>query len=157
MPSTRKDLIAFHNHKGRATQAGIAFHFSFDEWVSWWEGRLGPDWLSKRGCKRGQFVMARHRDAGAYEPSNVRCTTSDTNNSEAHRTKKRFYHHRMTAAQVAEARALYVPFSKENGMRALARKYGVAHGAMQKVIHGKSWVVVGGNIAPVVTERIGAF
>lgn len=58
------------------------FHFSFDEWVLWWEKELGPDWLQKRGRRQGQFCMARFRDFGPYEIGNVKCVTSSQNASE---------------------------------------------------------------------------
>lgn len=45
----------------------------------------------------------------------------------------------LTAEQVREARDLYVPFDKECGCRALARRFGVSQSAMSKVLLRKTW------------------
>jgi hypothetical protein len=64
---------------GKATKRGISFHFTFEEWVEWWEANLGPDWLKKRGRKRGQYVMGRNGDKGPYAKWNVKCITTERN------------------------------------------------------------------------------
>jgi hypothetical protein len=53
--------------------------FSFEEWVTWWEDNLGPDWIRKRGHRADQYVMARNLDRGDYEPGNVYCATASKN------------------------------------------------------------------------------
>jgi len=72
----------FIEHKYAARRRGIDFKFTFEEWVAWWEMHLGPDWLEKRGCKKGQYVMARNGDVGPYETRNVKCITCQDNNGE---------------------------------------------------------------------------
>ena len=78
---------AFDSQKGAAKDRGIDFNFSVDEWVAWWVQHLGQDWMKMRGCRRGQYVMARKKDAGAYEPSNVECILCEDNHS--YRNKQR--------------------------------------------------------------------
>jgi hypothetical protein len=52
---------------------GIAWHFTYEEWITWW----GDDIL-KRGRLKDQLVMARKNDQGAYHPGNVyKATTGD--------------------------------------------------------------------------------
>ena len=73
----------YRQQKRNAQDRGIEFYFTYKEWCSWWEKHLGPDWHTLRGCKKGQYVMARRKDEGVYEASNVRCITSGENRQEA--------------------------------------------------------------------------
>ena len=70
---------AYYGHKWDAGKRGIEFHFTFEEWVKWWEENLGPDWLKKRGPHTGQYVMARYEDKGPYVAWNVECITVELN------------------------------------------------------------------------------
>lgn len=70
---------AYRQQKSNAKTRGIAFNFTYDDWCLWWKEQLGPDWPKKRGCRRGQYVMARKRDEGAYERGNVKAVLSQTN------------------------------------------------------------------------------
>jgi len=74
---------AFQYHRNNARKRKIKFSFTFEEWVKWWETNLGPDWYLKRGCKSGQYVMARKRDRGAYKVANVKCIPCNLNNLES--------------------------------------------------------------------------
>jgi hypothetical protein len=67
---------------------GIEFKFSLDEWVIWWVLHLGVDWHKKRGCRRGQYVMARKFDQGAYEWGNVECILCEDNHSYRNRQRE---------------------------------------------------------------------
>lgn len=78
--------IAEHAFKAWRAQAesavrrGIPFYFSLFEWDQWWKRELillGPD--AKRGRRKGQYVMARFGDAGAYEHHNVYAATPAQN------------------------------------------------------------------------------
>ena len=79
MPHKDKRRAAFCQQRKTSRQRGIDFQFTWEEWLVWWEEQLGPDWLSKRGCKIGKFVMARKGDVGPYHPSNVVCITTSKN------------------------------------------------------------------------------
>jgi hypothetical protein len=85
MPYKDKVFDAFRRHQLTSRQRGIAFHFTFEEWVAWWEEHLGPDWLSMRGTKRHQYVMARKGDKGDYCRSNVDCITASKNKADDNR------------------------------------------------------------------------
>jgi hypothetical protein len=63
---------------------GIAFTLSFGEWLSIW---LASGKILRRGCRRGQYVMARHHDRGAYVAGNVGIVLAAENNSEGHKGK----------------------------------------------------------------------
>ena len=58
----------FANQRFRAAKRGIDWHLTFEEWWEIW--RKSGQW-EKRGSKRGQYVMARHWDAGPYAVWNV--------------------------------------------------------------------------------------
>ena len=72
----------YDQHKGNARGRGIAFQFTFEDWVNWWEEHLGYRWFEKRGRNRGQYVMARYKDRGAYVRGNVKCILAEDNNQE---------------------------------------------------------------------------
>ena len=76
---------AFLAHKKGAKTRGIAFRLEYWEWLQIWQdsGRL-----HERGTRKGQWVMARPGDKGAYEAGNVRIVRCETNNSEAQVTKR---------------------------------------------------------------------
>ena len=57
---------AFNNQKANARKRGISFEFTLPEWIEWW----GED-INNRGCRAGQYVMARLSDSGPYHSSNV--------------------------------------------------------------------------------------
>lgn len=77
------ERAAWRGQRNNAKDRGIEFSFTYEEWIAWWEAELGSDWFRKRGCKKGQFVMARHLDKGAYTPGNVKCVLQNSNHIEA--------------------------------------------------------------------------
>lgn len=79
---------AFRQQKASATRRSIPFTFTFEEWVAWWKHHLGDDWVSKRGCHRGQYVMARFEDKGPYTWSNTKCILSEDNHIEYNHNRK---------------------------------------------------------------------
>jgi len=85
------ELRAFWHQRWHSRRRGIAFYFTFDEWIEWWENQLGPQWFSKRGTKAHQYVMGRKGDEGPYMPSNVLCLTMAQNTSDAHKGKPSGY------------------------------------------------------------------
>lgn len=64
----------FSTHKTHATERGIAFLLTFDEWWELWYRH----WEDKDG-----LVMARYGDTGPYAVGNVRIDTVSANISEA--------------------------------------------------------------------------
>ena len=57
---------AFNNQRCNAKKRGISFEFEYQEWIDWW-----GDEINSRGCRAGQYVMARISDSGPYHPCNV--------------------------------------------------------------------------------------
>jgi hypothetical protein len=68
--------------KTSAEKRGIAWQFTFDEWFNWWQATGHWD---NRGCKKGQYVMARFEDKGPYAINNVFCCSVEQNNSDRHK------------------------------------------------------------------------
>jgi hypothetical protein len=64
----------FYTQRSGAKARGIEFKMTFDEWWEVWK----PHWAN-RGSKKGQLVMCRKMDCGAYEVGNVRIGTVDCN------------------------------------------------------------------------------
>jgi hypothetical protein len=60
----------------------IEWLFTPDEWLDLW---LKSGKWHQRGCRRGQYVMARFGDVGPYAPWNVEIKTVGENNREAHK------------------------------------------------------------------------
>lgn len=110
-------------HKHGAAARGIEFKFTEIEWIAWWECQLGSEWPKLRGRKRGQYVMARIGDKGAYEPSNVQCLPCSLNH----------------AARTRLPEALVRTIRQDVGScRQLARKHGVSVYTISTIRSGKS-------------------
>ena len=60
-------LQAFRQQRKHAKHRGIAWMFTFKEWVDWW----GAD-IEKRGVGHDRMQMQRVGDRGPYHPDNVR-------------------------------------------------------------------------------------
>lgn len=69
-------MSKYVSHRGHAQGRGIAFEFTFDEWWQIWES--SGRW-AERGIRRGQYVMARFGDQGAYAIGNVEIITCGEN------------------------------------------------------------------------------
>jgi hypothetical protein len=55
-----------------ADKIGVEWRFHYRQWVEWWIAQLNAIGAgAQRGRLAHQYVMARHRDQGAYEPFNV--------------------------------------------------------------------------------------
>jgi hypothetical protein len=65
-------------HRENARRRGVSFLLSFDSWWNIWE----PHW-ERRGCGRGELVMARHSDSGPYAVGNVEIITHAQNVKDA--------------------------------------------------------------------------
>src|ERR1017187_3059333 len=63
-----------------ARKRGIAFELTFEQWMSVWSR---SEKFSERGCRVGQYVMARPGDIGAYSIDNVMIITCSENHSQA--------------------------------------------------------------------------
>jgi hypothetical protein len=75
----------YSQHRFAANNRGIAFNLTFDEWKAIWRA---SGHFEERGRRKGQYVMARIGDQGAYEPGNVAIITSEQNHAEGNKSKR---------------------------------------------------------------------
>jgi hypothetical protein len=71
---------AWHSQYNSAKRRGIAFNFTLFAWHSWWQrelAKIGPH--AKRGLRKGEYMMCRIADQGAYEDGNVYAGTAKQN------------------------------------------------------------------------------
>lgn len=73
----------FMRQRSQAKHRGIPFEMSFPQWAQVWDGKL-----TNRGSHRGQLVMCRPGDVGAYSVDNVEIRTTQSNVEEHHRLKR---------------------------------------------------------------------
>lgn len=153
---------AFRGHRNQAKRRGIEFQLSFAQWLRIWE-KSGH--LVERGCKRGQYVMARKGDRGPYAVGNIKIILHTENSREwertpAYRERKRLEstgrrhtqkarakmsanrrgkyqggNKKLTPEQVRAIRAAY-PGETQT---ALARQYGVRQGTIWGIVSGIRW------------------
>ena len=93
---------AWRAQRNNALARGIPFTFPLLRWHLWWKSALetaSPD--AKRGNRRGQFMMCRINDAGAYEDGNVYAGTSVTNAADRTAEAKQAAIAKCTATRIA--------------------------------------------------------
>ena len=76
----------FIEHRVNAKDRGIGFELTFSQWLEIW---IASGKVRKRGCRRGQYVMARYGDRGPYAAGNVKIILASENIAEALRGKPR--------------------------------------------------------------------
>ncbi len=87
----------YNDQKRRARARSIEFTLSFDEWYDIWQ--KSGHW-EERGRKKGQYVMSRVGDTGAYAIGNVFIQTHSQNMSDAQTGRKQTPEH---IAKVSQA------------------------------------------------------
>lgn len=73
----------YARHKMNSANRGVPFNLSFEQWWTIW--MQSGKW-HLRGNRKGQYVMARTADRGAYEIGNVRIEKHEGNVAERNRT-----------------------------------------------------------------------
>ena len=76
LDATRRLERRFLQQRASAKYRGVEFLLTFEQWRDWW---LATGHVDERGKLRGQWVMARHRDSGAYELGNIKCARAEDN------------------------------------------------------------------------------
>lgn len=74
-------LRQFQVHRASAKHRGIEFNLTFEQWEQWWKD---SGHYHERGKARGEYVMARKGDLGAYELGNIDCILTAENIAAAH-------------------------------------------------------------------------
>ena len=132
--------LRWAQHRQSARQRGIRFDFPLLRWSLWWREELlkaGPG--ARRGSRRGEYVMARIGDAGAYEVGNVYLSTVEDNSRAAHLGKPERAGSR-TGAHLAvrgdhhpRSRAVLTPLGRFGSAALAAEAHGITpQGASRK-------------------------
>jgi hypothetical protein len=138
MPMTDMVKKAYNKQKNSSKFRGINFKFTFEEWCSWWEHHLGPDWFKKRGCRRGQYVMARNWDRGPYAFWNVKCVLCSDNNFERASNETSTFGERHGNAELTEADVIYIR-SCGKTIKELTNEFNVAKQSLTQARNGLRW------------------
>jgi hypothetical protein len=126
-----------------AKRRGIAFDFTLLQWAGWWKVELaaiGPH--AKRGLRRGEYMMCRIGDAGAYAPGNVYCGTAKSNaadlkarDPEALSRRMREWHAShvshlkgKTGAKHPRSRPVLTPLGRFESLQQAGEAHGIARG-----------------------------
>ncbi len=78
-PEARKLRGAYDDQRTNAKKRAVPFLLTFEQWLKIW---VDSGNLNLRGCRRGQYVMARIGDEGSYIIGNVRIIRMEDNQSE---------------------------------------------------------------------------
>lgn len=137
MPS-RWDKVywAYYLHKYTAKRRDIEFHFAFEEWVNWWYDNLGPEWFSKRGRQKGQYVMARNGDIGPYSRQNVECITHQENARRAEKTPCLGEGNGRSKVTSQEALKIY---NSSETLKEIALKFNISRSTVARIKDGRRW------------------
>jgi hypothetical protein len=130
---------AFRVHRSNAKVRNLGFHFTFEQWVKWWEEQLGPNWLLLRGPKKHQYCMARLNDKGPYVVENVKCITNRKNRKEQSKSGENNGRNKLTKEQVD-----YIRASKDRNVHLVVR-FNVSKGTICNIRRGASWKVQKGE------------
>jgi hypothetical protein len=159
--------LAYYGQKTHAKNRGIPFRLSFPQWLKIWQ-RSGH--LHERGCRQGEYVMARFGDQGGYEIGNVKIILHTENSREWVRTKEyrekirvtstgrthskearaaisrsckglvRANNKKLNEEKVIQIRSEYVPKSVHASTVALAAKYGVRQATIWNIVNRRTWI-----------------
>lgn len=124
---------AYRQHKSNSKRRGIKFKFTYQDWCSWWEEKLGPNWEQMRGCRKNQYVMARFRDEGSYERGNVRAITASENIRLYNKHRKPVRGHKITILSDEVVKAIYLDTSH---YAEIAKKYQITKHKIQIIKQG---------------------
>jgi hypothetical protein len=82
---TRRLKRKFITQRVNAKNRGIEWRLTFEQWRDWW---LATGHIDERGKQRGQWVMARPGDRGAYELGNIKCILAESNAIEGNQLRR---------------------------------------------------------------------
>jgi hypothetical protein len=133
------DRQKFRGHRSSATQRGIPFLLTFQEWLVWWEA-FSPNWRELRGQGRGKYHMSRRGDKGPYALGNIEPKLHEVNAAESRRqTVPRGEGHKL--AKLTDERVLQVR-ADDRSLRTIAKELGVSKRLILSVRQRKAWAHV---------------
>ena len=143
----QRDFTAYMMQVRAAKQRGIEFRFTLLGWRLWWRLSLATVPGGVRGCQRGNYVMARYGDAGAYDIDNVYLSTVEANSAAAHRDKPERpgsmtgQHLRVRGAGHPRSKAVLTPRGRFGSAALAAEAFGITRqcAAMRARSRQKGW------------------
>lgn len=129
----------YQDQKWMAKSRGIGFYLTIEEWVNWWEANLGRHWLKKRGCKSGQYVMARMGDKGAYEFGNIECITANQNHKDTKRHGSYAYGEAVKSNKLRARDVRIIFLSHPSKELLLAKFYNIRASYIARIKRRRSW------------------
>ncbi len=139
-----KEYQAYRAQKNNASNRGIDFCFTVNEWAIWWRMNLPAD--ARRGRRRGEYVMARRGDRGPYASGNVYATTPKGNMDDRPAAAKEARRHKLLGHAAPHlkdrerhprARAIITPDGPWPSAALAAEHYGITRqAAANRARHG---------------------
>ena len=154
MTNITRATEAYWAQKANAKARGKDWKFTLEEWISWWEEKLGPNWLEKRGRGKSKYVMGRRGDTGPYSPENVECLTN-LQNCEARRLNGSAAKGERSSQSVLtdkQAKEIYLATDK---LKNLAQRYSVGITAIESIKRGRTWKHVTTSLGQAHKNKVG--
>jgi hypothetical protein len=114
---------AFTIQRKDAIKRSVEFRLTFDEWLRVW---FASGHLLERGCRKGQYVMARPNDIGPYVIDNVEIIPASQNVIDARAGKPLSAAHRrkLSAALIGRPRVFTASHRLNLSFAAMSRPLG---------------------------------
>lgn len=122
-----------------ARERGIGWLMSYDQWVWWWEKKLGPDWFELRGNRRDQYCMARRGDKGPYALWNIDCITNAQNHKDAFKNGKYPKGEDCVNSKLTNTQVIAIYLSEPDEERMLAKKYNTSLRYINSIKNKRIW------------------
>ena len=92
---------AYKWQRANASNRGIPFLFTFEEWKDWW---ISNGKWEERGVGKDKYCMCRFNDVGPYSVENVYCASNSKNLSDANLGKPKSPETRLKMSEAASGK-----------------------------------------------------
>jgi hypothetical protein len=138
MENLAKCKKAYWAAKTQAKIRGKDWKYTLEEWIAWWEEKLGANWLEKRGRGKDKYVMGRIGDKGPYSPENVKCITNAQNGYDRRLNGSAARGERSGGRKLNNKQVREIYLSSDT-LKILAQRYSVGLWAIFDIKKGKTW------------------
>jgi hypothetical protein len=128
----------YYKQASTAKQRGIVWSLTYQQWLAWWQAKLGPDWQAKRGRGKGLYCMARKGDVGPYALGNIKCMTFSANVSEMRTNGTSSAGEKHWNTKLTEKQAIAVRRAKGT-LDQLAKRFEVHKDTIRYIKDGSLW------------------
>ena len=147
MEDLAKCKRAYWAAKTQAKIRGKEWKYTLDEWIAWWEEKLGANWLEKRGRGRNKYVMGRIGDTGPYSTENTKCITNAENGYDRRLNGSAARGERSGGRKLnnKQVREIYLSPDK---LKSLAERYCVGLWTIFNIKKGNTWKHITKDLGP---------